>query len=78
MGPDNYKLEYDEMIRRNPLQANANRNWDSKASKVFTLDNYLIRIKELKSLRKDVIAFLELVHERELVLKQMQIAVNAI
>ena len=78
MGPDNYKLEYDEMIRRNPLQANANRNWDSKASKVFTLDNYLIRIKELKSLRKDVIAFLELVHERELVLKQMHIAVNAI
>ena len=28
--------------------------------------------------RKDVVAFLEVVHERELVLKQMHIAVNAI
>ena len=51
---------------------------DPRLNKVLTLENYLTRIKELKTARKDVVNFLEIVHQRELTLKQMHIAVNAI
>ena len=67
------------MLQRNPfLVTSAPRGWDSKACRVFTLENHLSRIKELKLFRKDLITFLDVVHQRELVLKQMHIAVNAV
>ena len=67
------------MIARNPYTVTKPpRGWDSRSCKVFTLENHLFRMKELKILRKDIITFLELVHDRELVLKQMHLAVNAI
>ena len=63
LGEENYKLEYDQMLTRNPfVVTSAPRGWDNKACRVFTLENHLARVKELKLFRKDVITFLEVVH----------------
>ena len=46
--------------------------------KVITLENLIERVVALKNFRKEIKTFLELIHQRELVLKQMQIAVESI
>ena len=76
LGEENYMLEYTGMQKNQVMQAQHPR--DPRLNKVLTLENYLTRIKELKTARKDVVNFLEIVHQRELTLKQMHIAVNAI
>ena len=48
------------------------------ATPVLTLENLLNRVIALKAFRKDIKTFLELVHQRELVLKQMHLAVESI
>ena len=54
------------------------RGQTAQALKVITLDNLLNRVKELKAFRKEIRKFLEGVHQRELVLKQMNLAVESI
>ena len=44
----------------------------------MTLENLLERIGILKNFRKEIRTFLELIHQRELVLKSMQLAVESI
>ena len=56
-------------------------NWTlnaKDATPVLTLENLLNRVIALKAFRKDIKTFLELVHQRELVLKQMHLAVESI
>ena len=76
LGEENYRFEWDSMQKNQVMFAQHPR--DTRLNKVLTLENYLQRIKELKTARKDVLTFLEIVHQRELTLKQMHIAVNAI
>ena len=45
---------------------------------MITLENLIERVVALKNFRKEIKTFLELIHQRELVLKQMQIAVESI
>ena len=54
------------------------RGHTTQALKVITLENLLNRVKELKAFRKEICQFLEGVHQRELVLKQMGLAVEYI
>ena len=67
LGEENYMLEYTGMQKNQVMQAQHPR--DPRLNKVLTLENYLTRIKELKTARKDVTNFLEIVHQRELTLK---------
>ena len=76
LGEEDYQLEYNNMLKYQVMLTMHPR--DPRLNKVLTLENYLTRIKELKTARKDVLSFLEIVHQRELTLKQMHIAVNAI
>ena len=46
--------------------------------KILTLENLLHRLSALKQFRKDIMSFLELVHQRELLLKEMHMAVEQI
>ena len=45
------------------------RGFHWNASKIFTLENLLNRVVALKNYRREIRAFLELVHQRELTLK---------
>ena len=54
------------------------RGFHPNANKIFTLENLLNRVVALKTFRKDIRSFLELVHQRELTLKQMHLSVEAI
>lgn len=48
------------------------------ALKIFTLENLLNRVAALKNFRRDIKQFLELVAQREQVLKVMHMAVDSI
>jgi hypothetical protein len=50
----------------------------TQALKVITLENLLNRVKELKAFRKEIRQFLEGVHQRELALKHLILAVESI
>ena len=77
---ENYwKDEYDKLRLHDPyVCTTVPRGFTSQALKVITLENLLDRVAVLKSYRKEIKTFLELIHQRELVLKQMQIAVESI
>ena len=74
-----WKIEYEAMKIDNPyICKEAPRGLPNTALKIITLENLVNRVLSLKTFRKEVQSFLEVVHQRELVLKQMQIAVQSI
>lgn len=74
-----WRIEYDKMRLNDPhVCTQIPRGHTSQALKVFTLDSLLDRVDSLKAFRKEIKSFLELIHQRELVLKQMQLAVESI
>ena len=72
-------LEYDRMRANDPyVCTQPPRGFTTQALKVLTLENLLERVSALKNFKKETKTFLELIHQRELVLKQMQMAVESI
>lgn len=58
-----YKKEYDYMRRNDPyLHKTIPKGLSVHALKIFTLENLLNRVTVLKSFRKEIKQFLELVH----------------
>ena len=52
--------------------------YNHQSVKLLTVDNLLNKILALKAFRKEIRQFLDVVHKRELILRQMHVAVNAI
>ena len=70
---ENYwRIEYDKMRANDPyVCTQPPRGFTTQALKILTLENLLERVTALKSFRKEAKTFLEVIHQRELVLKQM-------
>ena len=74
-----WRKEYEQMRLNDPYVCRiVPKGNTAHALKIFTLENLLNRVTALKAFRKDIRSFLELVHQRELILKQMHLAVDAI
>jgi len=58
-----WRIEYDKMRANDPHVCKVvPRNFTSQALKIITLDNLLNRVGALKAFRKDIQAYLELIH----------------
>lgn len=65
-----WRLEHDAMRRNDPYVCKVvPKGATFHALKIYTLENLLNRVVALKAFRKDIRQFLELIHQRELVLK---------
>jgi len=74
-----WRLEYDNMLKKDPYVCRVvPKGATVHALKIYTLENLLNRVVALKAFRREIRQFLELVHQRELVLKQMHLAVDGI
>lgn len=74
-----WRQEYDLMRLNDPnVCRTVPRGLTSQALKVMTLENLIYRVRDLKLFRKDIKTFLDLVHQREMLLKQMHLVVESI
>ena len=74
-----WRVEYDQMRMKDPhVHTRILKGFSLPCHKIFTLENLLNRVATLKTFRKDARSFLELIHQRELTLKQMHLAVDSI
>ena len=74
-----WKREYDMMIKDELYVCkHAPKNAKKYTLEVNTLENLLYRVRDLKALRREIRQFLDLVHKRELLLKQIHLAMQMI
>lgn len=74
-----WEIEYEHMVKNKLYQSTeVPFGYSVHATKIFTLEKLLQRISVLKNFRREIKTFLNIIHQRELVLKQMHIAVEQI